>query len=250
MDEAPEKDESNDGSDSGSPVETPLPRRSSQEEALAKTGVPSKSNENFLLVRRNDGPDWWQNKLYSSPTHTIDSGYDDSFRASSKKRTVIGPMDEPEYENGNLNWQSNVMMRKKQTDESDESRTCSALGHDAIAPASRAWPGRPASALDSLGAGEKAHRHRGDDWSAGKWRLESVLAYLNGTIADIQGQYADLETFERSVAALYQRLMVITLSRRFGVFVFAIESPPEVVEATKFFEYPSASGLIEQAKHF
>lgn len=209
VDEAAPEIESNEGS---SDVETPLPRRSSTLDdasaAPSKMGVPSKNNENFLLVRRTEGADWWQNKTYSSPTHTIDSGYDDSFRASNKRRLVLGAADdaaslEHEYANGSVNWQSNVMMRKRQADDSDESRTCSAAGN-----ASTLWTGASDSASP---VGNASVRRRHSDWSANKWRLASVLGYLNGTIADIQGQYAGLETFERSVAALYQRLLVIQL---------------------------------------
>ena len=53
----------------------------------------SDTTGNFLLVRRNDVPNgsnnWWQQKFYSSPTHTVDSGYDDNSVHVRRQQPVL-----------------------------------------------------------------------------------------------------------------------------------------------------------------
>lgn len=117
--------------------------------------------------------DW---KYYSSPSHTgADSGYEDSVHAnssssSSKKSRAV--LDHTFFE-----------------EEVDDN----------------------ASANINQIPEEISVVKKKSDWSE-RWagvQLEGVIQQLRGVIADIQGRYAELETFEHSVNALYRLLKVI-----------------------------------------
>lgn len=114
--------------------------------------------------------DW---KYYSSPSHTgADSGYEDSVHAnssSSSSKKSRAVLDHTFFE-----------------EEVDD------------ASANNQIP-------EEISVAKKS------DWSE-RWagvQLEGVIQQLRGVIADIQGRYAELETFEHSVNALYRLLKVI-----------------------------------------
>lgn len=178
-------------------------------EAVAKgesTGTMSRAQSdatgNFLLLARRSAStagnghlsDW---KYYSSPTHTVDSGYEDSVHASSsssskRHRAVLDHAffeEEDDDEDGLVVASKDKRKEKEVTDWSDKSHKS-----DNVIQQRK----------DSLDGNKEAVT----DWSARSETLETVVQQLRNNIADIQGQYPELELFERSVTILYQLLKV------------------------------------------
>ena len=169
-------------------------------EAGRQSAEPAKSDGtgNFLLVRRmNQEASAHGGWYYSSPTHTVDSGYEDSASSTSKRhRTILSQAffkEEPE---------SPV---KKDADDT------------------------PA------------------DWSVASGSLDSVVRKLRDSIAtDLQGQYAELELFESTVATLHRLVKIQTdPSAAAGSNLQTTEDVNDALEAFDFLD--SEGGSHEEA---
>ena len=189
---------------------------------------------NFLLVRRNDmansgAGSWWQQKYYSSPTHTVDSGYDENVQQAKRSHVTLDQVfteeDEIEVDEAfefsrstenvyvNSSWRlPNGTSQPKMT---KATWLPSSFGQSPLSNMNKVnandWDKEESDSSKTPEVAEhKDQEHDIADWTKSKCSLESALQYVKAVIADVQGQYPELETFERSVTSLYDLLKVIT----------------------------------------
>ena len=154
----------------------------------------------FFHCCSGSGGNWWQQRYYSSPTRTVDSGYDEmAKRHMPSLENVFTEEDEEDAQVGDPDKDHHA------SDDDDDGRD--------------SWSPQPLMSTDDKGAaapatffGHKDHLHAGSaspeqarNWSRAADRdLVSVLDALTNVIDDIQGLYPQLEQFEHSVASLDQ----------------------------------------------
>jgi len=208
------------------------------EDTLSK--ARSDATGNFLLVKRNDpsgglspvgaaSGSWWQQKYYSSPTHTVDSGFEDNGNVKRHGHPMLSHVfteeDELQEQNkdhldtlqGNASsdnrrsfgtsssatWLTPDFGRSAQdlstTDEWDDD--CLSLPNKAEGAEEPVEPVEPVVQEEEGGASCSTSS---PCWTAIECDLDEALDYLTNVIADSQGQFSELELFERSVTSLHQ----------------------------------------------
>ena len=212
------------------------------EEPDSLSNARSDETGNFLLVRRNDMAimvsssssstttmsGWWHNKGYnSSPTHTVDSGYDENVHGKRSRvtldqvfteeeeartdqqkfefaRTLDGAYDNSPWQlsnaakGGSSNWLSASFGQFS----SNLPASIAAQWDRQVSQSPDPVGGNSSSSRD--GSEEQTQQATGDWTKAAKCSLESSLSFLKAAISDMQGQYSQLEMFEHSVTNIYR----------------------------------------------
>lgn len=158
------------------------------------------------------GANWWQQKYYSSPTHTVDSGYGDV--AKRQHPTVSDVFTEEEeqqvessgvagsfgrsFRSASTAWLTPDLGRSAAADEWDN-------GDDSLdlQPEDNEEENRSEELKEEVDA-SPASMSSTSCWTDIVCDLDEALEYLSNIIDDCQGQYPQLELFERSVTSLHQ----------------------------------------------
>lgn len=194
------------------------------------------------------GANWWQQqKYYSSPTHTVDSGYGDvAKRHHPTVSDVFTEEDEMQAEsNGTVGsgrhhfrssnnaWLTPDLGRSapSTTDEWDniDDSMCLQSEEEQISPEDfkeEVDASPPSMSSTSC-------------WTDIVCDLDEALEYLSNIIDDCQGQYPQLELFERSVTSLHQ-LYKVPFRSSPSPSIPGFFNPGSF--NSKFFNYPSHNG--------
>lgn len=215
------------------PTPPPSQKNAGAGESLSK--ARSDTSGNFLLVRRIEGSasgaspgvggaNWWQQqKYYSSPTHTVDSGYGD---VAKRQHPTVSDVFTEEDEQQQVEAKTGTVTSGRHFRSTNNAWLTPDLGRSAPLRTADSvddeWDNvdddltspqppeeeeeeqtRPEELKEEVDA-SPASMSSTSCWTDIVCDLDEALEYLSNVIDDCQGQYPQLELFERSVTSLYQ----------------------------------------------